>query len=57
MARIVETLSTYRHDPGTAEEVVQKLVAMGWEVAEEQNGETLLIHELLPGSTRIVSAE
>lgn len=53
--RISEIMSTTYEDP-TAEppQVVEKLVAMGWVVAEETADKVYLCHELITGATRIV---
>lgn len=55
MTRITEVQQTTYEDPsGTPTQVVQKLVAMGWEVAEETAEHCTLRHDLIPGARRIV---
>lgn len=53
--RITEVQQTSYEDPsGEPPQVVEKLVAMGWEVAEESSMHVTLRHDLIPGARRIV---
>jgi hypothetical protein len=54
MTKVTEVFITTAEHPGTPQEAIEKLVALGWEVAEEKDTSTSLFHPLVPGSTRIV---
>lgn len=54
MTRIIEVQRSTRDDPATPEELVGKLIALGWYIVEERPEATVLNHELIPGSSRII---
>lgn len=54
MSMVLEVTSYQVEHEGTHDQVVGKLVAMGWEVVEQASVATTLIHELIPGAQRIV---
>lgn len=54
MTRVIETTSFWQEYPGSPDRVVEKLVAMGWEVVEQRDDATILHHELIPGGVRAV---
>lgn len=54
MTKVMEVTAYQTEHDGTHDEVVSKLVAMGWEVVEQKNGRTALTHDLIPGSQRVV---
>jgi hypothetical protein len=54
MATVIETFKSYTEHPGTSDQVVNKMVAMGWVVEEVDGIATRLSHSLIPGSTRVV---
>jgi len=51
---VIEVTKFATTHPGTHDEVVQKMVAVGWQVQEETETHTLLTHDLIPGGQRIV---
>lgn len=55
MSTRVTELTSYTYEvPGEPVAMVQNLIALGWEVEEEQPDRTLLRHDLMPGARRIV---
>jgi len=55
--KVTEVYRYDRHHNGSSAEVIEKLVAVGWEVEEERDDATVLVHELIPGSQRIVHTQ
>jgi predicted RNA binding protein YcfA (HicA-like mRNA interferase family) len=53
-SRMIETTHAGHDMPGTPQEVIANLVALGWEVVEEREARTFLQHPLLTGTTRQV---
>lgn len=54
VTKVSEVQTFLTHREGTPDVVIAALVAVGWEVAEEREDATVLVHELIPGSQRIV---
>ncbi len=54
MSKVIETFSSIVEHPGTPDQTIGKLVAMGWEVSEQLPEATMLRHELIPGAVRAV---
>lgn len=55
VTRMVETTALTHNVMGTFDEVVQNLVALGWEVIEELPSRTALTHPLISGTTRYIT--
>lgn len=54
VTQVLETTATTHKAMGTHDEVVQNMVALGWEVAEEVESTTVLEHPLISGTRRYI---
>lgn len=54
MTKVLEVTAYQVEHEGTHDQVVGKLVALGWEVVNQELAATTLHHELIPGGQRIV---
>lgn len=52
VTKMVENTNIWHEMPGTHDEIVQNLVALGWEVVEEAEIATTMIHKLIAGTVR-----
>jgi hypothetical protein len=52
---VVETTATKHTTMGTPDEVIQNMVALGWEVEEEAGSTTTLTHPLITGTKRYIN--
>ncbi len=50
--KIIETTALEHVMMGTHDEVVEKMIAQGWEVSEQKPGETVITHPLIKGTAR-----
>lgn len=54
MTKVFETQTSMWELELEPQEVIARAVALGWEVVEEPEGRTIMMHPLIPGATRVV---